>query len=61
MELLELGVGGDARGTIDEASSRNSTFMSLPCRELGGGGFFLPAVLDSAVRPRWSSSGSEIS
>jgi hypothetical protein len=57
LELEEPGVVGDAKAT-EEGSSRNSTFMSLPCREEGGGGFFLPAVLASARR---SSSGSEIS
>ena len=60
LELLELGVGGDANGN-EEGSSRSSTFMSFPCREEGGGGFLFPAVLTSAVRPRRSSSGSEIS
>lgn len=58
LELEEPGVFGDANGT-DVGSSRNSTFMSFPCLEEGGGGFFRPAVLTSA--PRRSSSGSEIS
>jgi hypothetical protein len=59
LEPEELGVGGDASG-IAEGSSRNSTLISLPCREDGGGGFFRPAVLPSVI-PRRSSSGSEIS
>lgn len=58
MELDEPGVVGDAKG-MDEGSSRNSTLMSFPCLEEGGGGFFRPAVLTSA--PRRSSSGSDIS
>jgi hypothetical protein len=57
VELKEPGVVGNAKGIPE--SSRNSTLISLPCLEDGGGGFFRPAVLISA--PRRSSSGSEIS
>jgi len=45
-------------------SSLNSTLISLPCLELGGGGFFLDEVDDtwnSVVNPRRSSSGSDTS
>jgi hypothetical protein len=49
---------------FDGASSLNSTLINLPCRELGGRGFFL--LLDferwaSDIDPRLSSSGSDIS
>jgi hypothetical protein len=61
-DVNEPGVGGDCRGFGIE-SSFNSTFISFPCLELGGGGFFLPAVEDknSAVAALRSSSGSDIS
>lgn len=52
-------MGGDCRAVV-EASSRNSTLISLPCLELGGGGFFLPAAEVSPSRLR-SSSGSDVS
>jgi hypothetical protein len=66
--VLEPGVGGwgDPNATgIDgvEGSSRNSSLISFPCRELGGGGFFRADVAEgnSATMPRRSSSGSDIS
>jgi len=57
---MEPGVGGDCRA-LWVFSSRSSTFINLPCRELGGGGFFLGAAEDSDITPLLSSSGSEIS
>lgn len=59
---MEPGVGGECKveGT---PSSRNSTFINLPCLELGGGGFRLPADICDAspTSPLLSSSGSDIS
>lgn len=44
-ELMEPGVGGcgEPSAAVEdvEGSSRNSNLMSFPCRELGGGGFWL--------------------
>ena len=50
-----MGAGG--------GSSLNSTLINLPCRELGGGGFFLPGVEDvkSVANTLLSSPGSDIS
>ena len=58
--MTEPGVGGDCRGTV-VGSSLNSTFISLPCLEFGGGGFFLPNVEEgsSADILLRSSSGSD--
>lgn len=64
-EVIDPGVEGDCTTGGAGGSSLSSTLMSLPCFELGGGGFFLPSVDDwnSAVKPkpRLSSSGSDIS
>lgn len=65
-DVAELGVGGcgDTNGIfMEDASSRSSTLMSLPCLELGGGGAFRADVGEeiSVVTARRSSSGSEIS
>lgn len=57
-----LGVFGECTITV-VGSSRNSTFISLPCLELGGGGFFraLKEEVRSAPPIFLSSSGSDIS
>lgn len=53
---LDIGIVGELVG-----SSRNSTLMSFPWRELGGRGFFLPSVEGIVSSPRRSSSASDIS
>lgn len=53
-------MGGDCRA-VDGPSSRSSILISLPCLELGGGGFFLPDVDETSINRRRSSSGSDIS
>lgn len=58
---MEPGVGGDCKAFDAAPSSRSSTFINLPCLELGGGGFFLGAADGSGIRPLLSSSGSDIS
>lgn len=65
-DVAEPGVGGcgDTNGIFaEDVSSLNSTLISLPCRELGGGGAFRADGGEgkSDVRPRRSSSGSDIS
>jgi hypothetical protein len=68
-ELADPGAGGCgvdiafafASAFIGGESSCSSTLMSFPCRELGGGGFFLPVAEDAVSEPRWSSSGSDTS
>lgn len=50
-DVMEIGVGGwgDASAKDEdevEGSSRNSTLISFPCRELGGGGFFRADVAE---------------
>lgn len=57
---MEPGVGGDCNA-FGVFSSRSSTFINLPCLELGGGGFFLGAADGSAINPVLLSSGSDIS
>jgi hypothetical protein len=56
---IGVACGGDVGG-VDEGSFLNSILISLPCLELGGGGFFLPCIDDSDNTLR-SSSGSDIS
>ncbi len=44
-DVFETSVGGDCKVPVP-ISSLNSTLISFPCLELGGGGFFLPAIED---------------
>jgi hypothetical protein len=56
---IGVACGGEVGG-VDAGPPLNSILISLPCLELGGGGFFLPCIDDSDDTLR-SSSGSDIS